>query len=199
MEDALRHFKKSDPTLYRVGKTVKLPEWIKPEDPFTDLVESIISQQLSIKAADTIFGRFKKLFPNEKIGPKHLIKLKDEELRKCGISYSKINYIKGIAKAILDKELDLVELENMSDKNVILELTKLKGIGVWTAEMYLMFTLGRPDVFSVGDLGLQNSMVTLYKLNKKPKKEELLEISLKWSPFRTTASRILWAVKDSGN
>ena len=87
-------------------------KWFKADEPFIDLIESIISQQLSVKAADTIFNRFKKLFPNEKITPEYLLKLKDEKLRKCGISYSKINYIKGIAKAKLDNEIDFKNLRN---------------------------------------------------------------------------------------
>lgn len=196
MKNVLKHFKKTDPVLYEIAKEIKLSEWKKPDDPFIDLVESIISQQLSIKAADTIFSRFKKLFPMDKITPAKLIKIPDKKMRDCGISYSKISYIKGIAQAILDKKIKLKELEMLSDEEVILELIKLKGIGVWTAEMYLMFTLGRPDVFSAGDLGLQNAMIKLYKLDKKPKKEILLEISSKWSPYRTVASRILWRSND---
>jgi DNA-3-methyladenine glycosylase II len=199
MEEALKHFKNKDKVLYKIAKTIKLPDYNKPEDPFLALVESIISQQLSIKAADTIFMRFKKLFPKEIITPEKLAKLENDKLRECGISYSKINYIKGIAYAILNKQFDFNSLEKLADEEVIEELIKLKGIGVWTAEMYLMFTLGRPDVFSAGDLGLKNAMIKLYNLNKNPKKEELIEISLNWSPYRTTACRILWRIKDSGN
>lgn len=197
MKDALKHFKKTDLIFYEIAKTIELPDWKKPKDPFLDLIESIVSQQLSIKAADTIFARFKKLFPKGKITPAKLIKIPDEKMRNCGISYSKISYIKGIAQAILDKRLNLKRLEKLSDEEVILELVKLKGVGVWTAEMYLMFTLGRPDIFSTGDLGLQNAMVKIYKLDKKPNKEILIRISSNWSPFRTTASRILWRSMDS--
>lgn len=192
MDKALKHFKKNDLILYEAALKIELPDWKKPDDPFIDLIESIISQQLSIKAADTIFNRFKKLFPKEKIAPIYLLKLNDIKIRECGISFNKIAYIKGIAQAIIDKKIDFETLEKLDDEEVIQELVKLKGIGVWTAEMYLMFTLGRPDVFSTGDLGLQNAMVKLYKLEKKPKKEILLEISYRWSPYRTIASRILW-------
>ncbi|KKQ75544.1 MAG: putative DNA-3-methyladenine glycosylase [Candidatus Woesebacteria bacterium GW2011_GWB1_38_5b] len=175
---------------------VNITGLVKPEDPFIDLVETIINQQLSDKAAATIFGRFKKLFPEEKITAEKLLKIPDEKIREAGISYSKIKYIKGIAQQIKNKKLNLKNLENLSDEDVINELVKLKGIGAWTAEMYLMFTLARPDVFSAGDLGLQNAIVKLYKIKQKPTRERLLEISIKWSPYRTTASRILWRSLD---
>jgi DNA-3-methyladenine glycosylase II len=155
-------------------------------------VESIISQQLSIKASDTIFSRFKKLFSKEIITPEKLIKIEDQKIRNAGISFSKIKYIKGIARAIIDKQLDLKKLDDLTDEEIIGELIKLKGVGKWTAEMFLMFTLGRTDVFSAGDLGLQNAIVKLYKLKNKPDQTILLEISNKWSPHRTIASRILW-------
>lgn len=192
MKNALEHFKKTDPVLYNVAIKIELQELIKPDDYFVDLVDSIISQQLSGKAAATIFGRFKKLFKKELVNPKNLLKLTDDQIRECGISYSKIKYIKGIAEQIKNKKLNLKNLENMTDEEVISELVKLKGVGNWTAEMFLMFTLGRPDVFSAGDLGLQNAMIKLYKLESKPSKEDLLTISTKWSPHRTIASRILW-------
>lgn len=191
MDQALKHFKKVDPTLHKVALKIKLEEHKRPDDYFIDLIESIISQQLSIKAADTIFGRFKKLFKEEHINPKELLKLDDQKIRDAGISFSKIKYIKGIAKAILDKQIDLKKLEKLSDEEVIKELIKLKGVGKWTAEMFLMFTLSRTDIFSAGDLGLQNAMIKIYKLDK-PTKDQLIEISTKWSPHRTLASRILW-------
>jgi DNA-3-methyladenine glycosylase II len=192
MDEALKHFKKVDPKLYELALQIKLSDTPKPEDYFIDLVDSIISQQLSGKAAATIFGRFKKLFPQEKITPEELLKIEDQTIRAAGISFSKIKYIKGIAKAVIDKEIDLKSLDELSDEEVIKELTKLKGIGQWTAEMFLMFTLRRKDIFSAGDLGLQNAMIKIYKLEGKLDKQKLLEISAKWSPHRSIASRILW-------
>ncbi len=197
MEKALKHFKKTDPVLYKLALKTPLEPLIKPPDSFVDLVESIINQQLSGKAAATIFGRFKKLFPKEKITPEKLLKLSDEQIRAAGISYGKIKYIKGLAKEIVEKRLDLSKMETLNNEQVIEEMVKLKGIGVWTAEMFLMFTLIRPDVFSAGDLGLQNSIVKHYKLNGKPTRDKLLEISAKWSPHRTFASRVLWRSLDS--
>lgn len=192
MEKALEHFKKNDPILYEIAILIKLEEHQKPEDYFIDLVDSIISQQLSGKAAATIFDRFKKLFKEEHVNPKELLKIEDQTIRNAGISWSKIKYIKGIANEIINNKLNLKAFESLTDEQVIIELVKLKGVGTWTAEMFLMFTLMRPDVFSAGDLGLQNAIIKLYKLNDKPSKEKLLEISNKWSPHRTIASRILW-------
>lgn len=192
MDKALKHFKKADPILYEIAIKTELAQLIKPEDYFTDLAESIVSQQLSIKAADTIFGRFKKLFKNEEINPEDLLKIDDQKIRECGISFSKIKYIKGIASEIINNNLDLKKLDLMTDEEVIEELIKLKGVGKWTAEMFLMFSLFREDVFSAGDLGLQNAIVKIYKLEKKPTPNELVELSQKWSPHRTIASRVLW-------
>lgn len=191
-DKALSHFKNADPALYEISLKIKLDELIKPEDYFVDLVDSIISQQLSGKAAATIFGRFKKLFKNGHITPSELVKLEDQTIRDAGISFSKIKYIKGVAKEIVDGKLDLNKLEKLNDGEVIEELVKLKGVGIWTAEMFLMFTLLREDIFSAGDLGLQNAIIRLYKLKNKPSREELIKLSSKWSPYRTTASRILW-------
>ena len=189
---ALIHFKRNDPILHSVALSVELKELVKPNDYFVDLVESIISQQLSGRAADTIFGRLKKLFPKGKITPKYLLKISDQAIREAGISFGKIKYIKGVAQKIANKELDLRKLENMADKEVIEELVKIKGVGPWTAEMFLMFTLVREDIFSAGDLGLQNAIIKHYKLKGKPTREKLLKISSKWSPHRSLASRILW-------
>lgn len=191
MKKALEHFKKTDPTLFTIAKKIELTNLVKPSDYFIDLVDSIISQQLSGKAAATIFGRFKKLFKDEKITPKQLLKIPDDAIRNAGISYSKIKYIKGIALEIKNKKLNLKNLEKLSDEEVIDELIKIKGIGRWTAEMFLMFTLLREDIFSIGDLGLKNAIIKHYKL-KKVTNEKLLKISKKWSPHRTIASRILW-------
>lgn len=193
---ALNHFKKVDPILYEVALKIEIDELSKPDDYFIDLADSIISQQLSGKAAATIFNRFKKLFKNEIIDPLELLKISDEKIRECGISYSKIKYIKGVAEEIKNKNLDLKSFDSKTDEEVINELTKLKGIGNWTAEMFLMFTLGRSDVFSIGDLGLKNAIIKNYKLKNKPTNKKLLEISEKWSPHRTYASRILWKSLD---
>jgi len=158
---------------------------------FDDLIDSIISQQLSLKAAATILKRFKELFNSKDLFPKasEILKKKDEEIRKAGISFAKIKYIKGIALAYKNKELNYKKFSKMTDDETIAELTKLKGVGRWTAEMTLIFTFCRPDVFSAGDGGLRRAIKNLYKIEEEKK---ILELSLKWKPNRSKASWYLW-------
>ncbi len=173
-----------------------LPAPIPTTDLFSDIVSSIVGQQLSTKAADTIWNRFKLLFGRKKITPKHVLQLTDEEIRGVGVSYSKVKYIKGLAQMITDREVDLELLPTLSDKEVIDTLTKVKGIGPWTAEMILMFSLGREDVFSYGDLGLRSAIAKLYGIDR----DDIASMQLiveKWSPYRTYASRYLWKSLDN--
>lgn len=187
---ALAHFKKVDPILYELAKSIDPIVLEKSPNHFVRLVRSIVGQQLSVKAASTIYSRFETLFKKE-INAGEILKLKDEKMRACGISYSKIKYIKDLADKVHAKELLLETLEDADEETIILNLTKVKGIGIWSAEMFLMFALARPDVFSGGDLGLKNAMIRLYGL-EKPTSQQLLKLSEKWSPYRTYASRILW-------
>lgn len=165
-------------------------------DLFEDLVESIISQQLSTKAADTISKRFKLLFGKSFPSPLKILEMPDDRIRECGISYSKIKYIKGIAEAVKSNSLNLSELAKLSDEKVLDELVKLKGVGKWTAEMFLMFSLNRSDIFSMGDLGLRNAVAKLYGVDRDNLKA-IEKISKKWSPYRTIACRYLWNSLDN--
>ncbi len=194
-EDALKHFKKVDPLLYEVAESIDPIVLEKTSESFVRLVRAIVGQQLSVKAASTIFGRFEKLF-KKKINAVDILKLKDDDIRACGISYPKIKYIKDLSEKVHTKELILESFENADEETIIENLTKVKGIGIWSAEMFLMFALAKPDVFSVGDLGLKNAMIKLYGL-KNPSKEKLIKISQKWSPYRTYACRILWQSLDN--
>jgi DNA-3-methyladenine glycosylase II len=194
-EDALKHFKKVDPLLYEVAESIDPIVLEKTSESFVRLVRAIVGQQLSVKAASTIFGRFEKLF-KKKINAVDILKLKDDDIRACGISYPKIEYIKDLSEKVHTKELILESFENADEETIIENLTKVKGIGIWSAEMFLMFALAKPDVFSVGDLGLKNAMIKLYGL-KNPSKEKLIKISQKWSPYRTYACRILWQSLDN--
>lgn len=188
---ALTHFKKNDPVLHEAGiKIETLTLSIHPQ-PFVRLCRSIIGQQLSVKAAQTIFDRFEKLF-EKGINPADLLKTQNDDLRSCGISYTKISYLKDLAHKTLSEEIDLHSLKNFSNEEVIETLVKVKGIGAWTAEMFLMFSLGRPDVFSSGDLGLRNAIQKLYKLKTKPTEKQIEKLTKKWSPYKTYASMILW-------
>ena len=192
---ALNHFKKSDPILYELAKSIDPIVLERSPNHFIRLVRAIVGQQLSVKAASTIFGRFEKLFKKE-INAKEILKLKDDDIRACGISYPKIKYIKDLADKVQTKQVLLETLETADEDFIINHLTQVKGIGVWSAEMFLMFALARPDIFSVGDLGLRNAMIKLYGLTK-PTNEKLLKMSKKWSPYRTYACRILWQSLDN--
>lgn len=191
----VEHFKKVDSVLHSVIKKIEtLEQWQRrhPDDYFIELCGNIIGQQLSGKAADTIYTRFEKLFQGKKITPEKILKIPDQQLREVGMSWSKVKYVKDLALKVSDKTLKLSKLENMSDNEVINELIKVKGIGPWTAEMFLMFTLGREDIFSHGDLGLKNAIKKLYKFKKDPTKKQVEKIIKNWSPYKTYASRILW-------
>lgn len=195
MHRALKHLSK-DKILKSLIETHGSLDWDYEVNLFDDLISSIVSQQLSVKAADTIYKRFKNLFGGVTPTPEQILEVPDEKIRECGISYSKIKYIKGIAKAVKEGGLDISGLPNLSDQKAVEELTKLKGIGLWTAEMFLMFSLKREDIFSLGDIGLRNAVARLYNIDRDDLKK-IEEISLKWSPYRTHASRYLWKSLDN--
>ncbi|MEK9143248.1 MAG: DNA-3-methyladenine glycosylase 2 family protein [Patescibacteria group bacterium] len=157
-----------------------------------DLCDDIIGQQLSSKVADVLIVRFHKLFPGNRITPRAVLALSEETLRGTGMSWSKTRFIRDLAQHVLTKSIQLDQLAKLSDQDVIKELTKVKGIGPWTAEMFLMFTLGREDVFSYGDLGLRNAIKKLYGFKKDPTIKQMEKIVNKWKPYRTYAARILW-------
>jgi len=164
---------------------------------FRELIEAIVSQQLSIKAADTIFGRFKKLFEGSDFPtPEEVLKMDAENIRGAGLSYSKISYVKAIAQAFADKQIDIPALLLMSDEDVITELVKIKGVGQWTAEMILIFTLNRPDIFSIGDLGIRRAIEKLYGITDRKEMEKLAQ---SWSPYRSTACWYLWRSLENKN
>lgn len=190
----LDHFKKIDKILFEASKKYGDFEIIIPKYPkeyFVSLCDEIVSQQLSRRVADVIFDRFKNVFPNGLITADHILKIKHEDLRATGMSNAKARFIMDLGSKVYNREVDLEKLVLLDNNSVITELTKIKGIGPWTAEMFLMFTLGREDVFSHGDLGLRNAIKKLYALDN-PTKEYIIELSLKWSPYRTYACRILW-------
>ena len=198
-KNILEHLKKVDSTLYQVAVKFDVDEVVKFENHrnyFERLCRAIVGQQLSTKAAATIWGRFAELVPNKEVTPNNVALLQHEMMRGAGLSNAKARYVHALAVAVIEKEIDLENLDTLSNEAVISELTKLKGVGVWTAEMFLMFTLLRPDVFSVGDLGLRRAMEKIYGLSD-PSAEVLIEISSKWSPYRTYVCRILWESLDN--
>lgn len=179
-DNAVTHFQKVDPILYEVAMRVHRPEEIVPvavNKYFEDLCDTIVSQQLSGKVAKVIWDRIKVLVG--KITPENVLKVPDEKYRAAGCSWAKIKYIKDLAT----RNIDFTDFPSLSNSEITKRLVEVKGIGPWTAEMFLMFTMGKPDIFSEGDLGLKNAIKKLYK--KAPKPEV-------WSPYRTYACRILW-------
>ena len=163
---------------------------------------SIISQQLSTKVAAVIYARFLALFSKKNPGPKDIVSMPFDQLRSIGLSNAKTNYVLNVCNFFIENNINDARLHKMEDEELIEFLTQIKGVGRWTAEMILMFTLGREDVFAVDDLGIQQSICKLYKIDaadKKTMKLQMLKISAKWSPYRTYACRYLWGWKDGGS
>ncbi len=197
--DALAHFHKHDAVLASFAQAmdpVVLPQEAAVGNYFADLCDSIVGQQLSVKAGATIWARVRALLGNE-ILPEKVLQVEDIRYREAGMSWAKIRYMKDLADQTQSGRLHLLDLSQQSNEEIIASLTKVKGIGPWTVEMFLMFTLGRPDVFSLGDLGLKRGVQKIYNLPEEPSKQALLELSQKWSPYRTYASRVLWNSLDN--
>jgi 3-methyladenine DNA glycosylase/8-oxoguanine DNA glycosylase len=191
---ARRHLMRCDPKLRDVIKRVgpcKLHAFA-PQDPFEALCMSIASQQLSIKAADTIFGRFRDLFPDRRPTPEHVMTLTDDQIRAAGFSRPKVAFIKDLASHVIEGRLDLEALPTHPDDEVMRQLVAVKGIGRWTAEIFLMFRLGRPDILPADDLGLMNAAHRVYKLRKRPDAKRLRQMGEAWKPYRSVASWYLW-------
>lgn len=169
------------------------------KDLYTSLLSSIVSQQLSVKAADTIWKRFIALFPDNDPKPALVLKKKPEDLRAVGLSFQKAGYIQNIARFALDHGFDHAVLKKKNDDELVEHLTQIKGVGKWTVQMILMFSMGRMDVFPEDDLGIQNAIKKLYNItsDKKQLKADMHKISAKWSPYRTVACRYLWRHKDN--
>lgn len=164
------------------------------------LCASIMSQQLSTRVAEVIFKRFLELYGGEEPTPQQIIDTPFDKLRAIGLSNAKVSYVQNVAKYLLEHNADDKKISKMSNEEVIGFLTPIKGVGRWTVEMLLMFTLGREDVFAVDDLGIQQSMAKIYKLDmadKKDLREKMLKISAKWAPYRTYACFYLWKYKDT--
>ena len=193
----IEYIKKSDPILAAAIDGIKLRALPKREDHFRSLVGAIVNQQLSGRAADTILERFVALFPRKEFpSPKDVEKMPVAKMRKAGLSKMKVNFLKDLAKKVLDGTVNLKEIGLWSDEEVIEHLTRVKGIGPWTAEMFLMFSLGREDVFSYGDLGLKNAIKKIYKFKKHPTIAQAKKITDRWRPYRSLGSRYLWATLD---
>ena len=172
---------------------------VKRNNVHLHICASIISQQLSTKVAAVIYARFLALFNKKNPSPKDIVAKPFDELRSIGLSNAKTNYVLNVCNFFIENKLTDARLHKMEDEELIEYLTQIKGIGRWTAEMILMFTLAREDVFAVDDLGIQQAICKLYRIeatDKKKMKVQMLKISKKWSPYRTYACRYLWGWKD---
>jgi len=198
LQAALDHLTASDPVMARlIGE--RGPLQLTPTDEyFFTLLDAIASQQLSSKAAATIVGRIRALLPEgEPPAPDAILALPDEALRQAGLSWKKVSYVKDLSQRVHSGELDLAHIAQMDDEEIIKALVAVKGIGRWTAEMFLIFSLARPDVLAVDDYGIQVAMKRLYNLDDLPKPAIMREIAEAWKPYRSYASLYLWRSLDN--
>lgn len=194
----LAHLRK-DAILKKAISKVGTFETTFNEDLYLSLMKAIVSQQLSVRAAATIWQRFLSIFKSGYPHARLLLRLNDEKLRAAGLSYQKAGYLKNIARFSLEKTLDYAKLRSKTDEELITYLVEIKGVGRWTVEMLLMFSLNREDILPLDDLGIQNGIKNLYKIDAKNKKElygHMVEVAEKWRPYRTLACRYLWRYND---
>ena len=166
------------------------------ESPYEALVETFIYQQISGKAADSILKKFKSLYNGRIPTPKQFLATSQKKIANAGVSPQKYSYIKDLCTRVAGRELDLEGLKELPDEEVIAILDEIKGIGRWTAEMFLMFHLYRVDIFALDDLGLRNAVIRAYRI-RNPSKERLAMISGRWKPYRSIASLYLWRYNDT--
>ncbi len=164
----------------------------RPADAYGALLRAIVGQQLSTKAARTIYGRVCELFGGTTPSPEQLLGASEEDLRACGLSGRKVEYVRDLASHVLSGELELERLDTLADEEVIEEIVAVRGLGQWTAEMFLLFHLERPDVLSGGDLGIRKAIQIEYGLKEMPTPQRVLEIGEPWRPHRSLASLYLW-------
>lgn len=189
----IKYLSGSDPRLREIIRAVGQYSIKVRNDRFQSLIESIIYQQLAGGAASAIYGRFIKYYNNSPPLPEQILSTPDLLLRSSiGLSHKKIEYIKGLSTSVMERKLDLVSLSEMKDEEVIDELIRVRGIGRWTAEMFLIFCLGRLDILPVTDLGIKKAMQKIYSLPQLPKPSEMLAISQPWRPYRSVATWYLW-------
>jgi len=197
LPDALRHLRRADPVLAGLMTAVgacRLKVY-RRVSPFAALAESIVHQQISGKAAASIFGRLAALGGGV-LEPAHIVAASDEELRACGLSRQKVAAIRDLASKAIDGLPTRQRLRGMDDEAAIEALTTVRGVGRWTAEMFLMFRLGRPDVLPVDDYGIRKAVQRAYRLRELPKKDRLRRIAESWRPYRTVACWYLWRSLD---
>lgn len=190
-----KYLAQADPVMRELVKRYTLRRITVTKHPLEELVSSIVSQQLSLKAADTIWRRFLALYGGRMPSAERIIATPMAHIRSCGMSGSKAEYVKNVARAFRSGHLDRTHLMRMSDDEVRGRLVAVKGVGRWTAEMFLIFALGRPDVFSPGDVGLQNAIRKRY--GGRPTPQSIERRARRWAPYRSYAARYLWKSLDN--
>jgi DNA-3-methyladenine glycosylase II len=194
LSSALTHLS-LDPKL--TGLIAKYPKqkFEKDRDPFEALCRAIVGQQLSVKAAATIYARFRALYTE--LNPKAVANTKLETFRSVGLSQQKASYVVDLAHKFIDGTIDPTRFKKMTDDEIRAHVVAVKGIGRWTADMFLMFTLHRPDILPTGDLGIQKGMQKLFKLKTLPTPEKMEKLAEPWRPYRTVACRYVWNSLDN--
>ena len=190
--DAVQYLCKVDSNLEKIIKIVGKYSINIRNDPFQSLVESIIYQQLAGKAANAIYNRFINYYNNKQITPTLILNSHNDNLKKVGLSNRKIDYLKDLALHVYDGRINLEELPKMNDEEIINKLVNVKGIGRWTSEMFLIFSLGRQDILPVTDLGVRKAIQKIYSLSELPKPNIMMEIAKPWRPYRSIATWYLW-------
>ena len=190
--DAVQYLCKVDSNLERIIKIVGKYYINIRNDPFQSLVESVIYQQLAGKAANAIYNRFINYYNNKQITPARILNSPNDNLKKVGLSNRKIDYLKDLALHVYDGRINLEELPKMNDEEIINKLVNVKGIGRWTSEMFLIFSLGRQDILPVTDLGVRKAIQKVYSLSELPKPNTMMEIANPWRPYRSIATWYLW-------
>lgn len=188
----MQYLKRRDPALARLINVVGPIRFQMDNDHYEALVGSIIFQQLAGSAAQAILNRFKQLYGGRLPRPREYLMTDEKKLRAAGLSPQKISYIKDLAERLENGTLDLKKLEGLSDDEAIHELDEVRGVGRWTAEMFLIFMLGRTDVLPVDDLGLQKAAKKIYKLRKLPTREKFERLAEKWRPYSSISTLYLW-------
>ncbi len=191
LAETLEAVGKIDPNIAAIVQQYGVPEPRFRAHGFTTLLRIIVSQQLSTKAAASIWGRIEALFSNQ-VNHSSVLKQEDDDLRACGLSWRKVEYSKALAARFESGDLNADDLVNMDTEQVIKELTTIKGFGVWSAEIYAMFALRHEDVFPAGDLALQVGIQRLLELKQRPTEKQAREIAVRWSPYRSSVSLMLW-------
>jgi len=191
------HIRKRDPKLRPILDARGVLEFDPQGEPFESLVESILSQQLAGAAASAIIKKVRALFPDGELEAKRIHRVDAKKLRGAGVSPQKLSYLKDLAARVVEGRLDLEALKSMPDQQIIEVLDEVKGIGPWTVHMFLIFTLGRPNVLPVDDYGIRMSVQRIYGLEDIPKKADIEKLAERWHPYSTVASLYLWHAKDN--